>query len=164
MSEFNPKIGNIGRTTPIESGTKQNKALQKGSDLFNQILTDQVEKNNGTMPTDKAPSLPEIGGTFRAQNINFPPSPDTNMLSKKLEASLSMLDRYASWLGDPDKSAKESHNLLEQAISQTKAMGNDFKNDISSSDDLKQIFNQLMTTLEVEQVKFDRGDYTTPVI
>ena len=126
--------------------------------MFNGILTNQIEKSCNNNILEENSTLPEIQGSFKAQQLNL--SLDQTQFTQKLEASLDLFETYASWLGDPGKTLKQTHGLLEQVLSRTKTLALDFKEDGTSNTDLKQILNQLMTTAEVEQIKFNRGDYS----
>ena len=72
---------------------------------------------------------------------------------------MDLLDTYAALLQDPDKTLKQAHGLLEQIIDQTKALDREAKENPDFSHDLKNILTQLLTTAQVEQIKFNRGDY-----
>jgi len=163
MNEINPKIPNIAKIAAIDPDIKSNKSHSKGEGSFGNILTEQIGKNSDTDSLiNSPPKLPEIESTFRAAQLNF--SLDKAQFTEKLNSSLGLLERYASWLGNPDKTLKQAGGLLEQLLTQTKTLTDEFnKSTISNGsvkhDDLKQILNQLTTTAQVEQIKLNRGDY-----
>ena len=84
-------------------------------------------------------------------------------MSQKLNDSLDLFERYAAFLGDPDKSLKQAYEILEQILSQAQTMTEKIDQQPESKTDqisgLKNILTQLMTTVRVEQIKFDRGDF-----
>jgi hypothetical protein len=164
MNEINPKIPNIGKIAAIDPNIKSNKSQTKGDGSFDDILTEQIGGKSGNKALSETLKLPEIESTFRAAQLNL--SLDKTQFTKKLNASLSLLERYASWLGDPDKTLKQAGGLLEQLLAQTKTLTDDFNKSTTSPDDIKyddikQILTQLSTTAQVEQIKLNRGDYLT---
>ncbi len=158
MNEINPKTANINKISSVAPRIIQNKSFQKPDGLFHELLTSQIEKscNDGTLK--ETSTLSEIQGSFKAQQLDLPV--DQTQLTQKLEDSLDLFETYTSWLGDPGKTLKQTHGLLEQVLSRTKTLALDFKEQGSSNTDLKQILTQLMTTAEVERIKFNRGDYS----
>ena len=162
MNEINPKIPNIGKIAAIDPAIKSNKSLTKGDGTFGDILTEQIEKNIDDKALSKSSKLPEIESTFRASQLNL--SLDEPQFANKLNSSLGLLERYASWLGDPDKTLKQAGGLLEQLLVQTKTLTDEFNESTNSPNNLKygnlkQILTQLTTTAQVEQIKLNRGDY-----
>ncbi len=163
MSEFDPKIPNINKISPAKPTVTQNSEKQtssfKNPTAFNDILSKTIEHDLKSDLIKGGSGLPEIDAAFTAKKINL--ALDQTQLPEKLESSISLLERYASWLGDPEKTLKEAHGLLEQLSGQTKDLENDFKDKDSINPDLAQIIKELLTTVEIEQIKFDRGDYTS---
>jgi len=163
MSEFDPKIQNINKMSPAAPAVPQNSEKQKTSSqnltAFDDILSKTIEDDLKSDLIQKGSGLPEINSTFTANKINL--VLDQTKIPEKLEFSISMLERYASWLGDPEKTLKQAHNLLEQLSSQTKDLEKEFKDTDSIPPDITRIFTELLTTVQVEQIKFNRGDYTT---
>ncbi len=162
MNEINPKIPNISKIDAIDPDIKSNKSHSKGDGSFKNILNEQIGNNLANESLDKPRKLPEIESTFRAAQLNL--SLDQAKFTEKLNSSLGLLERYASWLGDPDKTLKQADNLLEQLLAQTKTLTDEFNKsktatDNSKNDALKQILTQLTTTAQVEQIKLNRGDY-----
>ncbi|MCD4722295.1 MAG: hypothetical protein K8S13_20915 [Desulfobacula sp.] len=157
MNEINPKIANINKISSIEPSIKQKELSQKNKDSFDKILTNQIKKGSNNTVFKETASLPEIEGSLKAQQLNF--ELNQTQFVQKLTVSLDLLETYASWLQDPDKTLKKAYNILEQASSQIKTLAQEFENNATSNDDLKNILTQLMATIEVEQIKFNRGDY-----
>ncbi len=166
MSEFDPKtpdINKISTATPTAKATlTQNSEKQKSSfqnpTAFDDILSKTIEHDLKKDLLKGDSGLPEINASYTANKITL--ALDQGELPEKLESSISLLERYASWLGDPEKTLKQSYGLLEQLATQTKDLKNEFKDKDSVNPDLTRIITELLTTVEVEQIKFDRGDYT----
>lgn len=158
MNEINPKIATINKIADTELEKKQGRSSQKADGSFDKILTHQIEKELDSAALEKTTRLPEIDASFKAQQLNL--SLNQTQFTQKLDHSLNMLETYASWLGDPDKTLKQAYGLLEEILTQTKTLELELKDDASSNTDLKQILTQLMTTAQVEQIKLDRGDYS----
>jgi len=165
MSEFDPKIQTINKISTSKPGAKpvvpQNSEKQKSSfqnpAAFDDILAKKIEHDLKNDLIKGGSGLPEIDAAFTAKKINL--AIDQTQLPEKLESSISLLERYASWLGDPEKTLKQAYGLLEQLSSQTKDLDKEFKNKDSMNPDLTRIITELLTTVEIEQIKFDRGDY-----
>jgi len=165
MNDINPKITDFNKISKAKLNKpdiKPDKSLQKKDGSFNKILTKQIETGNNKAFLNKTPTLPEIEGSFKAQNLDpdIKLKPDQTDVTKKLDSSLNLLEKYASWLQDPGKTLKQSWSLLEQLRDQTKTMTREVKDDTNFTSDLKNILNQLSTIVEVEQIKFNRGDYS----
>ncbi len=168
MNEINPKTDDINKISRFKSvksikpEINPDKALQKNYGVFNEILTQQIGKSDNKAEFNKTSTLPEIDGLFKAQGLDtdIKLEPDQTHFTKKLESSLSLLETYASWLQDPDKTLKQAWSLLEELTDQTKTMQKQVKEDSGFTNDLKNILNELMTIVEVEQIKFNRGDYS----
>jgi len=158
MNEINSKAVNIDKISVIESEIHLKKSQQKGDGSFDKILTDQLDKSNKDSSTIKGAALQEIQGTFKAQrfNVEF----DTTQFTQQLNSSLNKLEFYAAMLQDPDKTLKQAWNILEQLTNDTKTLEQEFKGNEPANQELKNILTHLLTTVEVENIKFNRGDYT----
>ncbi|MBU1343573.1 MAG: hypothetical protein KKE44_24415 [Proteobacteria bacterium] len=159
MNEINPKIANINKVSSIEPDTKQKKSPQKTDCSFNEILTNQIKKSGQTTILKKTGSLLELESTFKTQQLNL--MLDQSQVAQKFTETLNLLETYASWLGDPDKTLKQTAGLLEQVSGQAKTLAQEIKEETGSNPELKQLLTQMMTTIAVEQVKFNRGDYSS---
>jgi len=157
MNEINSNSGNIDKISGIKPDINLKKSQLKGDGSFNKILSDQMDQADKNPALSQATSLLEIQGSFNAQKINF--ELDKTQFTKKLDSSLNMLELYATMLQDPDKTLKQAWNLLEQLTNETKTLELEFKNNKFANLDLKNILTQLLTTVEVENIKFNRGDY-----
>lgn len=157
MNEFNPKITNINKISSAEPDSKQKKSSQQGDTSFNGILTNQINKSSTDTGFKENTSLGEVKASFAAQRLTL--ELNQTQFTQKLESSLNLLETYASWLQDPDKSLKQAYGLLEQILDQTKTLDRECKEDPDFNHDLKNILTQLLTTAQIEQIKFNRGDY-----
>ncbi|MFH2059693.1 MAG: hypothetical protein ABIJ59_12430 [Pseudomonadota bacterium] len=157
-----PKNIQVDPLSPIGPGAIKNKSSQNSDGSFEKILDSRINAEGHGDSTGQLSSLSEIEGPFRAQHLN-PASSDQAQLSRKLNNSIDLFERYATFLGDPDKSLKQAYEILEQILSQTQTMTEELDQQPESKTDrisgLKNILAQLMTTARVEQIKFDRGDY-----
>ncbi len=167
MSEFDPNIPNtnkistvkpVGKPTVTQDSEKQNSSI-RNTTAFDDILLKTIEHELKNDLVKGGSGLPEIDAAFTAKKINL--ALDQTQLPEKLESSISLLERYASWLGDPEKTLKQAYGLLEQLSKQTRNLEAEFKDKDAIDPDLNQIITQLLTTVQVEQIKFDRGDYIT---
>ncbi|MCP3876194.1 MAG: hypothetical protein GY699_24010 [Desulfobacteraceae bacterium] len=158
MNEIDPYLTNINKISSVEPKGKQDKLPQKGDGSFDEILANQIDKGQSNEILKQSKTLPEIEDTFRTNRLNL--ALNKTQSTQKLTAALDMLETYAAWLGDSDKTLKQAYDLLEQVSVQTKTIAQDYKEDTTTATDLKQILNHLITTIEVEQIKFDRGDYS----
>ncbi len=158
MNEINSKAVNIDKTSVIESKIHLKKSQQNGDASFDKILTDQLDKSSKDASTISETSLQEIQGTFKAQrfNVEF----DTTRFTQQLNSSLNQLELYAAILQDPDKTLKQAWSILEQLTNDTKTLEQEFKGNELPNQELKNILTHLLTTVEVENIKFNRGDYT----
>ena len=162
MSDITPKIIQIDPLFPIGSVNAKNKPGQHTDNSFEKILDSRINAESNGNKIDQSSRLSEIEGPFRAQHLN-PASSIQAQLSQKLNDSLDLFERYAAFLGDPDKSLKQAYEILEQILSQAQTMTEKIDQQPESKTDqisgLKNILTQLMTTVRVEQIKFDRGDF-----
>jgi len=157
MNEFNPKITNTNKISSVEPDIKQKKSPQQGDTSFNGILANQINKSSNDTGSKGNTSLGEIKASFAAQRLTL--ELNQTQFTRKLESSLNLLETYASWLQDPDKTLKQAYGLLEQLLNQTKTLDREFKQDSDLNHDLKDILTQLLATAQVEQIKLNRGDY-----
>jgi len=158
MNEINSKAVNIDKISVIESDIHLKKSQQKGDGSFDKILTNQLDESNKNSAVINETSLQEIQGTFKAQrfNVEF----DTTQFAQQLNSSLNMLELYAAILQEPDKTLKQAWDILEQLTNNTKTLEQEFKGSEPANQELKNILTHLLTTVEVENIKFNRGDYT----
>ncbi|NOX33875.1 MAG: hypothetical protein GXP56_09075 [Deltaproteobacteria bacterium] len=158
MSEINPEIPGAKKISLVDPGMKQGRTSQKGDGSFDKILTNHIKKGDNDTPLKNTSALPEIEGSFNAQRLKF--KPDRTQFTLKFASSLDMLEKYASLIGDPGKTLKQAYDILEQASGQAETLAREFKEDKALDTDFKKLLTRLMTTIEVEKFKFNRGDYS----
>ena len=157
MSEIDPKFIKIQHPGTTAGEDSHLKKPGSGDNIFQRLLDRQTGKGADNTVNAENPSLPELTGTFNAQKLS--PAPDTGLFARKMEKSVNLLETYAEWLSDPEKSLKQTRGLLEQLVSQTHMLSKEFESLSSADADLAELLSQLRTTVEVEQIKFNRGDY-----
>lgn len=161
MTDIHPKITDHRQIQPSESGKAKPRPKKDHHLPFDKILSQEMKPAETRSDSVTSSRLSELEGAFRAGQIKPMPL-DKSEISRKLTASLDLFEQYAAFLGDPDKSLKQTYTLLEQVLAQTRALAGDMdqKQGLTpEQDELKTIVAQLLTTARVEQIKFDRGDY-----
>ncbi len=156
MTEINPNIEKI--STP-DTGVKNKSQHKKGDTGFDQILSNQMElEGTGSLSSQKVSGLPELDGISGSRPIinEF----DTSLYTNKIDDSLNQLDTYSSWLSNPDKTLKEVWALLQNLLEDTKNLDTELNSNKNADPDLKKIVSQILATVNVEQIKILRGDYT----
>ncbi|MFH2091843.1 MAG: hypothetical protein ABIJ31_05715 [Pseudomonadota bacterium] len=166
MNDITPKITRIDQLTQAASNAQKSKSVQIPENSFKKILEEQISAGELEQTTSLSSTLSEIQGSFTAQHLDLVSSLSTidqTQLAIKLTDSLDLFERYAAFLGDPDKSLKQSRSMLEQVLEQTRTLTQDIDQYQGSQTDpasgLKDILTRLMTMARVEQIKLDRGDY-----
>ena len=157
MNEIDPKFTNIhpAATTGKTTDTQKNKSA--GNPAFDTLLNEQLGKPASKTMESQGLTLPELSGTLSTQQLNL--TPDNTRFIEKLTSSLGLLESYASWLSDPEKSLKETRTLLDRIIAQTDSIDASAPSLANHNPELADILLRFKTTLQVEQIKFDRGDY-----
>ena len=113
--------------------------------------------------------LPELEGVYKAATIHQPDKAEE--LTQKVSSSIGLLETYATWLSDPDKTLKQAYTLLEELAEQTRQLSQEISQEPiqqpnknsdqppTTDQGLQQIITQLTALVEVEQIKINRGDY-----
>lgn len=133
-------------------------------ELFGKILSEQMSSLSGEADlTPPSQGLPELQGAYKALTVNLPEqgTPQENPIAEKISASIDLLDTYASMLSNPDNTLKQAHKLLEDLSEKNRHLREELNQSSTSDPKLDQILNHLATLIEVEQIKINRGDYTT---
>jgi hypothetical protein len=171
MSDNHPKISPADPSPAINSGSVKQKPGKKADANFEKILSDQIRtdpyrKNLQTVSSGPMSGLSEIEGVFHPQRLTPLPA-ESSQLTANLSDSIDLFDKYAAFLGDPDKSLKQTYGILEQVLAQVETLAAELEQPPGSETasfpdiktDLKDILARLLTSARVEQIKFDRGDY-----
>lgn len=157
MSKIDPEIlKNISHASPGPSKSKGRPGHDEG-DRFGNILDEKLENSDNGTKSRNVSGLGEIQGTFRSQQLKF--EFDAAAFKNRLEFSINDLETYAWWLLEPGKTLKDAKSLLQRISEQTRALKNELAPHISTNKDLAGVLDRLMTTVEIEHVKLDRGDY-----
>ena len=159
MKEIDPKFIKIqhpGKPVPGPSSKKQSPS---GKGVFESLLKDQINKDPAKTTGKQELTLPELSATFKSQQLGV--AFDKSDFTKRFETSLKLLESYAAWLSDPEKSLKQTRSILEQLIFQTQTLDQTFASHAAGNPELAELLSQLKATVQVEQIKFDRGDYLT---
>ena len=158
MNDNHPKITTTHPISVDETSRLKNKVGKQGNPDFNNILSEQIQSKGMDSTSHASTALPEIQGAFKAQNIELN-TVAPNPFAEKITDSLDLLERYAAFLANPDKSLKQAYSILEQVLAQTKDIETLMGQGSENKGDLTTILTELMTTARVEQIKLDRGDY-----
>lgn len=171
MSDIHSKISRVDQVNPAQALSQQEKSKKTGHQAFDQILAGQIKAGSQSEGSEKSGGLSEIQGSFSARHLSAlsPAMPENlTQYTSQISDSLDLFERYATFLGDPDKNLKQSYGLLEQILAQTRSLADQFDQETGQSQSpdnekqfsgIKAIINELLTTARVEQIKFDRGDY-----
>ena len=133
-------------------------------ELFGKILSEQMGSLSGEADlTPTSQGLPELEGAYKALTIHLPDqgNPQGNPIAEKISASIDLLDTYASMLSNPEKTLKQAHKLLEDLSENNRHLREELDQSPTSDPQLDKILTHLTTLVEVEQIKINRGDYTT---
>jgi len=161
LHQISQNVPSFNREKPL-SGQKES---------FDKILSEQFNSPLETKDSlQSSQGLPELEGVYKAATINHPDRSEE--LTQKISTSIDLLETYASWLSDPDKTLKQAYTLLEELAQQTSQLNQEVSQEATPQSDqksdkppktdqsLKQIITQLTAMVEVEQIKINRGDYT----
>lgn len=167
MTKINQQIPSQSdiRLSADSSKLKEKLDKLKNAD-FGRILSAQIADPSDVKEdkdvSNPASELPEIQSTFTTELLDDVLTQD--MMTRGLEGSIELFEMYASLLEDPDKTLKQSYSVLEQLISQLQELTDQIDqnqgNETDSQKDIQRILLELMTTAQVEQIKFNRGDYS----
>lgn len=168
MKEITPKPEQIQKISQIGADSGKTRVSTEQTEQhpsFEKILGREMQHTAAkTAGSDAAGGLPELEAVFPSQ------FPDTGFdragFTRKLGNSIDDLDLYAAWLSDSDKSLKQAWELLQNLSAQTR----DLKAELDTASEsgqsprdreLADILNQLITTIRVEEIKLNRGDYSS---
>ena len=158
MNNFISKTGNIDKVTLVNGDKKQNKSAVKGDGTFDRILIRQAKQSAENLQPKASGTLAEIQSPIKIPSVS--PSLDAAEYAKRIETSLDLLEAYAATLDTPDKTLKQANDILEKILTHTQSLAVDFEKSPPEDPDLSSILTHLISTVETEKIKFDRGDYT----
>lgn len=157
MDEIDPKFPKIQQQNQTTHAPSSGRQAPQGSRAFDSLLEEQVGKNKAEPAKSHDPPLPELTGTVRARQ--FGADLDKTEFTKRFETSLDLLESYAAWLSDPEKSLRQARSLLDELILQTRTLEASFAAHAHDNPAIEEMLSLFKTTVQVEQIKFDRGDY-----
>lgn len=164
MKEITPKPEQIIKISQVDPRPGKQGAGSVKTGAFEKLLAEELKAKATTESADdRLEGLPEIDAGFSAQWLlsGF----DKVGFTQKLTDALGLLDTYAVCLADPDKTLKQAWDLLAELSDETLSMKTQMDEALDANPDevdtdLVKMLNQLMTTVKVEQVKINRGDYS----
>jgi len=158
MTEISGKPTQINNISTKVSFSHKGKTPSGQKDNFGKILSEQT--NETTTKSDSATmaqGLPELESPLGTAFLNMPDK--TTEFTEKLNSSIDLLEKYASWLLDPEKTLKQAYGILEDLAGQTQELNQEVEQSPNADSELKQIITQIAATTRVEQIKINRGDY-----
>ena len=139
---------------------------------FNKILSNRLEpEQSETLTTQKkkennfseiaAPRLSEINVPSHVSLMNDTPAD----ISAKIDYTLDLLEKYSSMLSDPLKPLKSIDPVLQDINTSAKTIFDELQTGLNTDNTghnhgLVKIINQILSIVNVEQFKMQRGDYT----
>ena len=157
MSEINPNSIKIQPSDGTPGDKRTVKKPAPGQGEFRHLLDQQLNSTQESPAESQGTSLPELAGTLKAHQLSR--SLDTGLFTRKMEDSLNLLETYAAWLSDPDKSLRQARGILDALIDSTRTLENEFASLATADPERARLLAQLQTTIQVEEIKFNRGDY-----
>lgn len=159
MKEINSSPESAEKISRYQKTNRIKKAQKEAESSFDRILIDQLDQKDRSLKSGSIESLGEIQGSFRAGKLEQ--AADRAWLTDRIEFSIDLLDRYAAALGSEDKTLKQAWNILKQLTDMTAFTKNKLAGSNGDIDgDLKNIINQILSIVETENIKFQRGDYS----
>lgn len=158
MTEITPKQDNLSKIAPHRTQKSGDATPTGNQDHFSNILMKHLDTAGSTLSEapGNAGGLPELEATVAARLSQAEAAvPD---LAGEVSHSLERLDIYARWLGDPGKTLRDAHGLLEEIDASVRNLKR--RADEGTDPPLKSILNHMATLVAVEKIKLNRGDYT----
>lgn len=157
MTEIHPdKIPAVNIPPSSERGGQARPAGQTGI-LFHELLAERIRVDTQTENSGRPQALPELQGRFDIGTLDL--QLKERRMAEDMGKSLDLLETYAACLGNPDKTLKQAHELLRKVAAKTDGLAAAYEADPSLDGHLGKILSQLRTTVEIEKIKFSRGDY-----
>jgi hypothetical protein len=147
-------VNQINETVQPMAGQVQNKPKTgEKSNAFETLLAGALDKPEAPEGGTPVSALGEIAAT--GFNLESPAS----LVTGKTDALLSLMDDYASQLGNPDVSLKSIAPVLEKMNADADALIKDTRFLNPEENELKSIATQTAVAAQTEYLKFQRGDY-----
>lgn len=157
MTEIHPDKIPASKIPPSQNFGGQAKPVDRSGILFHELLADRIRTDARTENPDRPQALPELQGRFDIGMLDQ--QLKERRMAEDMSKSLDLLETYAAFLENPDKSLKQAHELLQKVASATDRLASDYEADPGLDSHLGTILSQLRTTVEIEKIKFSRGDY-----
>ncbi len=159
MKEITDKINLVNKISP-QPGQQPSRGAGIGQAAeFARILSEQLEGNgSGITPSAQVDGLPELNPSYNALLVQD--ALEAPELAEKFSISIDMLETYATWLADPEKSLKQAFSLLEKLSDQTRKMDEALEQLPVADKSLKELITHLSSVVETEKIKMNRGDYS----
>jgi uncharacterized membrane protein YhiD involved in acid resistance len=158
MKEISGKPGQIQNISPKTPPSQKGKTPAGQASSFEKTLSKQInDTNTKSDQTSISQGLPELESSYQAAFISM--ADKSTEITEKISSSIDLLEEYASWLLDPEKTLKQAYGLLKDLDQQTRELNQELELSPKADQKLKQIITQLTTTAQVEQIKINRGDY-----
>lgn len=159
MKEITEKTNLIPKITPQTIPVENRGAGIGQAADFASILSEQLE---GTLPesssSGQVSGLPELNPSYNSLLVQE--ALGAPGLTQDLSDSIDLLETYAAWLADPEKSLKQAFSLLEKLSDQTQKMDGAFEQTSGGDKTLKELITHLSSVVETEKIKMNRGDYS----
>jgi len=139
-----------------KGGTGNRRAVDEGAGSFSQILGNHRDAMSRKETVEGSGSLSEIQAPVP---VGLAGLDTAGTVSARIEAALALLDSYAQGLADPGTTLKQSRGLLDELLDQARSLDELLGSSQSTEPEAQDIIRQLQTLIQVETVKFDRGDY-----
>lgn len=164
MKEITPQPHQLQKVSQVDALSGKPATPTGTPGAFEKLLAEELKAQAKQESAEKTlESLPEIHGSFQAEwvLVGF----DRAGFTQELSDAVDLLDTYATVLADPDKTLKQAWEQLTVLSDQTSSLKTQMDKALQANPDqvdhdLVQMLNQLMTTLRVEEIKLNRGDYS----
>jgi len=131
---------------------------------FNKILSNRLEPEIPepvTAQNRNLSGLSEISAPSQVSFLNNSPAD----ISAKIDDTLDLLEKYSSMLSDPLKPLKSIDPVLQDINTSAKTIFDELQTGLNTDNTghnhgLVKIINQILSIVNVEQFKMQRGDYT----
>lgn len=123
--------------------------------LFQNVLNQALDAKE----TPEMEPSPATGALEEILSIGPALTSPSDMISRKTNKLLDMLDAYSSKLEDPNISLKSIAPVLEQIKANAGNLEHDAKTLTENQASLKDIVTQTIVAAQTEYFKFQRGDY-----
>ncbi len=159
MKEITEKIDLVSKISPQPGPVENRGAVIGGAADFARILSEQLEGvGSDSTLSDQVNGLPELNPSYNSLLVQD--ALEAPGLPQNLSDSIDLLETYAAWLADPEKSLKQAFSLLEQLSDQAKKMDRAVDQLPEADKSLKELITHLSSVVETEKIKMNRGDYT----